>query len=309
MTVEARFEESSVRARLGTFPTPVEVHGALWVKRDDLNAGVCGGNKVRALEFLLGTVGPGHTVVTLGARGSTHILATAVCAARLGARTVAFTWPQVMNPTAVAVSRAIAVRCARVIPTLHALAALARYKGAEWRGAVAPDERGSTHFVPIGGTTPLGVLGHIEAGRELAQQIRRGELPVPETVIVPMGTGGTAAGIAMGLGAEGIRTTVTAVRVVPWVAAPPWQIPRLIRATGLPAVPVRVDASAYGGAYGKPLERGRQAAREIGLPLDDTYMAKAAAVALAVRGPTLLWVTFNAGALTSDLATCDRPAP
>jgi D-cysteine desulfhydrase len=152
-------------------------------------------------------------------------------------------------------------------------------------------------------------MGHIEAGRELAQQIRDGLLPTPETVVVPLGTGGTAAGIAMGLGSAGIRTTVTAVRVVPWIAAPPWRIPGLIRAGGLPAVPVRVDHSAYGGAYGKPLERGRQAVAEIGLPLDDTYMAKAAAVALAIRGPALLWVTFNARAVASDLATCDRPAP
>jgi D-cysteine desulfhydrase len=204
-----------------------------------------------------------------------------------------------MNPTAIAVCQEIQARCFRVIPTFHALAALALYKV----------HRGARCYVPIGGTSPLGILGHIEAGRELAAQIREGLLPTPSTVVVPMGTGGTAAGIAMGLGVEGIRTSVTAVRVVPWVAAPPWRIARLIRSAGLRAVPVRVDHSAYGGAYGKPLDRGRQAAREIGLPLDDTYMAKAAAVALAMRGPTLLWVTFNARAVTPDLATCDRPAP
>ena len=299
MTVEARFEESSVRARLGTFPTPVEARGPLWVKRDDLNAPVCGGNKVRALEFLLGAVTPGDTVVTLGARGSTHVLATAVHAARLGARTIAYTWPQVMNPTALAVAHAIEAQCYRVVPTFHTLAGLALYKL----------HRGAQCYVPIGGTSPLGILGHIEAGRELAEQIRQGELPTPETVVVPLGTGGTAAGIAMGLGIEGIRTTVTAVRVVPWIASPPWRVPNLIRAAGFPAVPVRVDHSAYGGAYGKPLDRGREAASAIGLPLDDTYMAKAAAVALAMRGPTLLWVTFNARAAASDLATCDRPAP
>lgn len=259
---------------------------------------MCGGNKVRALEFLLGAVTPGDTVVTLGARGSTHVLATAVHAARLGARTIAYTWPQVMNPTALAVADEIRSRCLRVIPTFHALAALALYKL----------HRGARCYVPIGGTSPLGILGHIEAGRELAQQILQGELPRPETVVVPLGTGGTAAGIAMGLGVEGIRTTVTAVRVVPWVAAPPWRIHRLICSSGLRAVPVRVDHSAYGGAYGKPLDRGREAAAEIGLPLDDTYMAKAAAVALAMRGPTLLWVTFNARAMAPNLATCDRPA-
>jgi 1-aminocyclopropane-1-carboxylate deaminase/D-cysteine desulfhydrase-like pyridoxal-dependent ACC family enzyme len=279
------------------FPTPVEAVAGLWLKRDDLNAEVCGGNKVRALEFLLGAVTPGDTVVTLGARGSTHILATAVHAGRLGAETVALTWPQVMNPTALAVERQILRHCSRVIQTPHALAALARYK---WH-------RGAQHYVPIGGTSPLGIRGHIGAGLELAEQIQQGMLPTPETVVVPLGTGGTAAGIAIGLGMAGVRTTVTAVRVVPWIATPPWRLARLARP---PAVPVRIDHSAYGGAYGKPLAAGRAAAATIGLPLDDTYMAKACAVALAIKsGPVLLWVTFNARALAPDLAMCDRPAP
>jgi D-cysteine desulfhydrase len=286
------------------FPTPVEQVGRLWVKRDDRNAEVCGGNKVRALEFLLGAVTPGDVVVTLGARGSTHVLATTVHAARLGATTIAYTWPQVMNPTAITVAGRIRTSGAHVVESSHALAALARYT-LRRMGASA-----GAHFIPVGGTSPLGMRGHIEAGLELAAQIREGLLPCPETVVVPLGSGGTAAGIAMGLGVAGTPTTVTAVRVVPWIAAPPWRIPRLIRAMRLPAVPVRVDASAYGGAYGRPLAAGRAATAATGLPLDDTYGAKACAVALAAtKGPVLLWVTFNARALAPDLPTCDRPAP
>ncbi len=64
------------RASLGRFPSPVERLDAagslppLWLKRDDLNTDppYPGGNKVRALEFLLGPVAPGDTVITLGAR-------------------------------------------------------------------------------------------------------------------------------------------------------------------------------------------------------------------------------------------------
>jgi hypothetical protein len=206
--------------------------------------------------------------VTLGARGSTHILATAVHAARLGARTIAYTWPQVMNPTACDVERAISRHCA-TIKTSHALAALARFML----------HRGAEHYVPVGGTSPVGMLGHIDAGRELAGQIRDGMVPVPETV----------------------DTTVTAVRVVPWIAAPPWRIAQLVRMMGRRAVPVRVDHSAYGGAYGKPLAAGRRAIEATELPLDDTYGAKACAVALAsAREPVLLWVTFNARALPPD---------
>src|SRR5687767_621558 len=88
--------------------TPVEhLEGPgrqLWVKRDDLTALPIGGNKVRALEFLLGGLRRGDRVVTAGARGSTHALTTAMHAAALGATTTAAWWPQEMNDTAALVS-------------------------------------------------------------------------------------------------------------------------------------------------------------------------------------------------------------
>src|ERR687890_332349 len=63
------------RAALATLPTPIEPlpnaspAGSLWIKRDDLSAEVFGGNKVRALEFLLGSVRRGDTVLTIGGEG------------------------------------------------------------------------------------------------------------------------------------------------------------------------------------------------------------------------------------------------
>ena len=58
------------RAALGLFPTPVQEMSALapglWFKREDLTADPLGGNKVRALEFLLGGVRAGDRVVTVG---------------------------------------------------------------------------------------------------------------------------------------------------------------------------------------------------------------------------------------------------
>src|SRR6476620_9175307 len=67
---------------LGLRETPVEsveVAGTrLLVKRDDLSADPLGGNKVRALEFLLAGAERGDTVLTVGSSGSTHALATAI---------------------------------------------------------------------------------------------------------------------------------------------------------------------------------------------------------------------------------------
>ena len=53
------------RAELGVLRSPVQRLAGdgddppLWIKRDDLDAPDFGGNKVRALEFLLGGVGRG----------------------------------------------------------------------------------------------------------------------------------------------------------------------------------------------------------------------------------------------------------
>jgi 1-aminocyclopropane-1-carboxylate deaminase/D-cysteine desulfhydrase-like pyridoxal-dependent ACC family enzyme len=89
-------------------PSPVQALTGfgpdLWIKRDDLDAPLCGGNKVRALEFLLGQIGKGDTVITVGGAGSTHILATAIHSARLGAGTVALRWKHDMNPVADTIS-------------------------------------------------------------------------------------------------------------------------------------------------------------------------------------------------------------
>src|SRR6188768_2085134 len=70
-------------------PTPVERlrqlerstgASALYVKRDDLTARAYGGNKVRKLEFLLAAAraSGADSVLTFGAAGSNHALATAV---------------------------------------------------------------------------------------------------------------------------------------------------------------------------------------------------------------------------------------
>lgn len=308
------------RAALGRFPSPVErlaaagERPALWLKRDDrdVEPPFPGGNKVRALEFLLGAVRPGDTVLTLGGDGSTHVLATAVHAARLGARTVALRWPHDMNPVAHAVAAEAARRCARIVRVPHAVVGLAAV-------ALAPLARGArTHVVPVGGSTPLGTLGHVDAALELAAQIAAGALPAPRELVVPLGSGGTAAGLLLGLALAGLDTRVVGARVAPRIGTNRRRVlaladrtARLIeRLTGAPLprpAPDRlvVEHGAYGGAYGRPLPAGDRLARALadahGLALDATYGAKglaaAAARARAAGGEVLYWVTFDASAL------------
>ncbi|HEX6966092.1 MAG TPA: pyridoxal-phosphate dependent enzyme [Gemmatimonadaceae bacterium] len=307
------------RMALGRFPSPVErlteaaAGGALWVKRDDLNAPAFGGNKVRALEFLLGSVQPGDEVLTVGGEGSTHVLVTAAMARELSARTHAIRWTHDMNPTAQVVAERASTMCERVATTASPLTALLR--------ALAMRATRRVHWIPLGGTSPLGMLGHVNAGLEIADQVRAGLLPTPTRIVVPLGSGGTTAGIALGVAIAGLDSTVVGARVGPRIAVNRARVLRLARATArliqhvtgerVPNVTrdrVHVVHDVYGGAYGRPLPRSREGTellrQHTGVRLDDTYSAKAftAALELARRGdgPTLFWLTFDARWMQED---------
>jgi D-cysteine desulfhydrase len=297
------------RMRLGQFPSPVSAAEALapglWLKREDLNAEPLGGNKVRALEFLLGGVAAGDTVTTVGAAGSTHVLATAIYARQIGASARCFRWRQEMTEAASLVAARTSAETgesglSRTVVLAYARAIIARLRGARW--------------IPAGGSSPLGVLGQVNAGLELAKQIDAGALPPPNRVIVPLGTGGTVAGLAIGLAIAGVRTELVAVRVVPRVVANARHVRSLIsrtvhlieRVTGarLPrpsARGVRVVHDFFGGAYGRPTDRGERVARDsldrMGIVVDPTYAAKALAAAVSLareeRGATLFWLSFD----------------
>ena len=68
-------------------------------------------------------------------------------------------------------------------------------------------------LVPSGGSSWRGNLGFVSAGLELAAQVEAGALPEPAQLFVAVGTGGTAAGLALGLRLGGLATRIVAVRV------------------------------------------------------------------------------------------------
>lgn len=295
------------RAELGRYPTPVHallnLAPSLWIKRDDLCAEPMGGNKTRALEFLFGDLRAGERVVTVGSAGSTHALAVAVYAARLGARALVGRWRQEMNATAIRVTRQLDERTEhgpvfRSPIGAYAWAWRQRMRGARW--------------IPAGGSTPLGILGHVNAGLELVAQIDAGVLPPPDRVVVPLGTGGTAAGLALAFRIAGRDIDVVGARVVPRIVGRRRRVLRLANRTAglieqitgetIPHVrrqDLVIVHETYGGAYGRETEVARAAAARLrvatGISLDPTYSAKAFALALdlASGGPTLFWLTFD----------------
>ena len=283
---------------LATLPTPLEVlDDGLWVKRDDLSSPHYGGNKVRKLEFVLAAPARrGSDLLTAGGVGSHHVEAVAVHGARLGLRT-----------EAVLYARQVVEDPEEALDRLDRLGVRVHRTGSEY---LMPVEllrrlRRGTHLVVPGASTPLGTLGHVEAGLELGDQ-----LPAEvETVVAALGSGGTATGLALGLALAGHRAEVWAPLVSSRVVGNRAVLSSLEAGTravlamgGLfpPRSRLRLLRGYLGRGYGVATPEADQAAalgRELGLPLERTYTAKAFAAALDARrrGRTVAFVqTWNA---------------
>lgn len=216
---------------LGSFPTPLsrmralEEHlgcEALFVKRDDLSAQAYGGNKIRKLEFILAEAMRmnANPVVTLGALGSNHVLATAVHGRRLGLDTVGVVIPQpVQEYLRSNVLACLATGC-RIEYCRHPFLVPARVARV-FAESLAKDRR-RPYFLWAGGSNLMGVLGYVEAAFEIAAQVESGELPEPDFIFVPVGSAGTLAGLALGLRFAGLKSRPMGVRVYGGAVANPY---------------------------------------------------------------------------------------
>jgi D-cysteine desulfhydrase len=272
-------------------PTPVDrIDERLWVQRDDLTDSRYGGNKVRKLEHLLAIAARrGGTVLTAGATGSHHVVATAVHAARFGLQVEAVRFPQPVTDHVTAMAaRAddLGVRTTRASSSTAMPFVLAR----RW-AALAPT--GATLITP-GGSTPVGVLGYVGAGLELVDRFATEGWDEPDEVVVALGSGGSSVGLSLGMALGGWRLArVRAVRVADRIVtnAPVLRgieagVRTLLALVGAVPPPARwsIDGRWFGPGYGHPTEAGTSAAEraaELGLASEPTYTAKALAAAFA----------------------------
>jgi 1-aminocyclopropane-1-carboxylate deaminase/D-cysteine desulfhydrase-like pyridoxal-dependent ACC family enzyme len=291
---------------LADLPTPVEpieslterAGAKIWIKRDDLTSPRYGGNKVRKLEYVLGEAlaQRADTLITAGAAGSHHALATTIFAEDIGFPVHAVTMPQRATTHVEENLRALLALGAEVHPVGSAPAMIAKMATLSARLRL----RGRHPFtIPPGGSSVAGVIGHVEAGLELARQMEAGVAPEPDALFVPFGTGGTLAGLAIGFAAAGITTRLIGVRVVPRVIARKARVGAMIKATvrhlrsldeRFPDVAetarahVEIDHEEFGEGYGASTSAGRNAERiakeHLGLTLEPTYTAKALAAML-----------------------------
>jgi D-cysteine desulfhydrase len=274
-------------------PTPVEqLDDGLWVQRDDLTDSRYGGNKVRKLEHLLAIAARrGGLVLTAGATGSHHVVATAIHAARLGLEVEAVRFPQPDTDHARAME-AKADGLGLRFTNAPSSTAMPFVLAARW-ARLAP--AGATLVTP-GGSTPVGVLGYVGAGLELVDAFAAAGWDEPDEVVVALGSGGSSVGLSLGLALGGWRrATVVAVRVAdaivtngPVLRGIEAGVRSLLALGGAVPPPARwrIDAGWFGAGYGHPTPQGRAAAQRaglLGLASDPTYTAKALAAAFARR--------------------------
>ncbi|HEU4535994.1 MAG TPA: pyridoxal-phosphate dependent enzyme, partial [Polyangiaceae bacterium] len=319
-------------------PTPVEPmdgladyfgRGGLWVKRDDVASPIYGGNKVRKFEFLLADAldAGAKGLWTVGGLASTQVTATALFGRALGLPVRALLFDQAMTGFGRHALLADAAAGAELVYGGPLPLAVARAMGEAARGA------GGYALVAPGASTPRPNAGFVDGAFELAEQVRRGEMPRPDAVVVPAGSGGTVAGLALGFARLGWPTEVIGVRITsrlvchaPWMRALAGATeralgrvsPRFTRPGGGP-LRLRVEHRAAGRGYGEPTDEAREGAKRLsavtGHEGEVTYSGKALAALrrLAVepayaKKTLLFWNTLSrepppAGAVTpSDLS-------
>lgn len=282
-------------------PTPVrELPGlGVWLKEDGaFGAGGWGGNKVRKLEWLIPDARRRgrRSILTFGGLGTNWGLATALYAREHGLRTALALVDQPVDDHVRAQLARLEASGARIHRTHTKARTVAMLP---WLLARNASGGRPPYLLPAGGSSAVGVLGYIEAALEIAAQVEDGALPEPAHVVVAVGTGGTAAGLALGFQLAGLRSRVGIVvndqlRLDPPVLA---KLARrgaaLLERRGAHLGPLRLDPEMLdltrdqiGAGYGHRTEAAARAAELTapeGLTLDPVYTAKAMAGLLALR--------------------------
>ncbi|CAE8614421.1 unnamed protein product [Polarella glacialis] len=273
----------------------------LFVKRDDYTGVELSGNKVRKLEFIFADALKmgADCVVTCGGAQSNHARATAIAARMLGLEpflVLRLEEPHVSEATAEAIA---------ADPPLVGNLLVDRLAGAQLRFVTKSEyskhgsesliqglcnelqSQGRRPFaVPVGGSSGLGCWGYLEAVAEMRKQDVDESLGITD-VAFACGSGGTAAGLALGNHLSGWGVGVHAYSV----CDSPEYFHDFIDKVALPEMSLRPEAGVppsrqllrvenvknlgYAVASDEELRFYALVARSTGLVLDPCYTGKA----------------------------------
>ncbi|MCP3853842.1 MAG: D-cysteine desulfhydrase family protein [Actinomycetia bacterium] len=258
--------------------------GMLWIKRDDLTRLAGGGNKVRKLEHLVAAaLAEGADVlVTGGAAQSNHVRQTAAAAQLTGMDCVGVfsSDPPPVPEGNIIIDRLLGLDERWMGPLgFHEVDAAITQVCDELEA-----EGRAPYRIPIGGSSPVGALGYVDSADEIDQVA-----PAGSVVYVAVGSGGTAAGLGVGLGSWDRLMGVDVVggrSLEGFVARLGSEAAALIHRPD-PGGRAGFDRSQVGEGYGTPTEECHAAlelaVRTEGIILDPVYSGKAMAALVADR--------------------------
>ncbi|MHB8580626.1 MAG: 1-aminocyclopropane-1-carboxylate deaminase/D-cysteine desulfhydrase [Ignavibacteriaceae bacterium] len=200
---------------IANIPTPIEeikFNGkSFLIKRDDLTGVELSGNKVRKLEYLIyqAKKEKSNYIFTTGGDQSNHARATAIAAAKFGMKSKLFLWG---NDSIYADGNLF------IDKFLGAEISFLNKNNFEHVNQIMVNERAKlikrdlkVFVIPEGGSTTLGIWGYINFIDELSSQI---ELRKLQGIYAASGSGGTAAGMLVGVAMLNLNLKIFAVNVL-----------------------------------------------------------------------------------------------
>ncbi len=294
------------RISLATLPTPLQpadrLRAALGancprilIKRDDLTGLALGGNKARKLEFLIAdalTHGA-NVVVTTGAVQSNHARMTAAAARAAGLDVVLILTADGDRPVVqgnLLLDRLFGATIHFIPPPADPLLATSDVEEAKVAEVLQElRSRGQRpYFIPVGGSSAIGVFGYITGTLELVEQLHSLDVH-PTRLYYASGSRGTQAGLTLGAKIHAAPFAVCGVAVSGGESFKKARALRIANeAATIAGVTTRVteddlvtDQRYIGAGYGiatpECLEAIRLLASTEGILLDPVYTAKAMA--------------------------------
>lgn len=273
-------EPWDLRSAFPSIPADATIH----IKRDDQTGGPTSGNKIRKLEFLLADAlcKKATTIITAGGVQSNHARATVAAARRLGLKAHVFL--RTKNPDRpeelgadgnVLFHKVLGVEMHLVRPVPYLTGLLPRMEALAERLRQEGEE---PYLIGIGGSDRIGLWGYVECFKELVMD---GVTDFTD-VVVPIGSGGTASGLAIGNYLTEGLVKVHAVTVCDNSEYFYGHLDEMLKAVGLDGETcardilniIEAKGRGYAVSTDKELEFGMRVAMETGVLLDPVYTLK-----------------------------------
>ncbi len=313
---------------LGSFPTPVIRLDnlskylsvpSIWMKRDDISGVIYGGNKVRKLEFVFGKViDRGYKkILAYGSIGSNFTIACCMYGKEINIPVDLVLYKTSLTDSVIHNYKLNQ----RLSGSMSIYSSISGVVYGILKRMVS--SLNTYYLMPPGGSSPQSALGYINAMFELYDQIKNGEIPMPDYIFLPVGTGGTLIGLLIGKVILKIPVKIIGISVVDKILTSQTilkiQIYRVVRyfnrisgynlSSDKVIKELNIDYNFLGRGYTYPTESGVNAIDLLktheGISLDTSYTGKAMAgmlyyiqSSIKPDSNVLFWNTLNSRIIT-----------